>query len=77
MSSLVASQAKVGLITYTNGNGTITTFSARHIVSRVSLPGNKISIVTTGGGQILKFDNATEKNAAIVVLDDALSGDLV
>jgi len=74
MSSLTASIENVGLITYVSARGTPTHFSSRHIVSCTELPDNDIAIVTTGGSQILRFDKSTDKDAAMVILDEALAG---
>jgi len=74
MSSLTASLENVGLITYVSRKGTSTHFAAKHIVSCTELPDNTISVITTGGSQRLKFDNSTDRDAAMTVLDEALAG---
>ena len=61
-----------GLLAYTDATGASTYFAMRHIVSYTDLPGNEVSVVTTGGQKILSFGNTTDKAAAMVLLDASL-----
>jgi len=73
MSSLTKSIENVGLITYVSAKGTATHFAAKHIVSCTELPDNTISVITTGGAERLKFDNSTDRDAAMDIFDEALA----
>lgn len=72
--TLTRPDANKGLIIYANAKGANTCFAMAHIVSYTELPNNSVSVVTTGGQQILSFGNSTDRDAATALLNIALEG---
>lgn len=76
MSTLTNSVEKSGKLTYatTSREGTHLHLAAKHIVGYNELPGDCIMVITSGSSHTLSFDNSTDRDAAKVVLDDAMAG---
>ena len=73
MATLTQSKSNKGLLTYCYNSETEIVLAAAHITEYVKLPNNELLVKNASGTNRLKFTDAVDRNAGIVILDATMN----